>query len=150
VHGPPLRTLFAVLALGLAAPSCAEDEDEPVTAARAFARALRSGETKALLPMLEPEVVARLEAAAERASDQVGGRRRIAAHEMLQAVGVDPLLEIALAQTVTREGDEAQVKLVATDGREWVLSMVRVDGSWRVRVPAPAGGDAAPEGDDAG
>ena len=131
---------------------CKRKEAEPVAVARAFADAARRGDVEAMLAVIEAPAVDRLAQAAERASDQVGGRRSIEPAEMLQIVGVDRTIAVADAELVDTNLERAHVELTMTDGRTirlelvWEQAIVGDDdtparaGGWKVRIPMP--GDA--------
>lgn len=138
-------TAWALSALVLL--GCGRDESEPVAVARAYADASRRSDVRALLAVIEHDAVAELEQAAERASDQVGGRRAIEETEMLQIAGVDRTLAVAEATLVEQSDLAAIVELVMTDGRTIAVHLVwesdesESGGAWKVRVPralAPA------------
>jgi hypothetical protein len=155
-------SLALTFALLLLAPGsgCKTEELEPVTAARAFADAARRGDVDAMLELIERPAVDQLTLAAERASDQVGGRRRIEPSEMLQIVGVDRTIAVASAELVDYDGQLAHVELTMTDGQTvrlelvWEQAIAGDDdtparaGGWKVRIPTPASsaspGDADP------
>lgn len=150
-------TLSLVLGLGLA---CKANESEPVAVARTFAETARRDDVKGMLAVVERSAVERLVAAAETASDQVGGRRSIEPNEMLQIVGVDRTVAVAKAELVEDDGKLAIVELTMTDGRTLRLELVweqalagdedheAQPGGWKVRIPVPAVGTAsqAPQG----
>ncbi len=120
-----------------------EKEAAPVVAAREFAAAMQRGDAKQVIGLLEDGAVERLELAAARASDQVGGRRNIEVYEMLQVVDVPNSFQVAKAELITGDDRTAQVALTAADGTKHLLDMVHQDGGWRVRVQIPgAPGDA--------
>lgn len=129
--------LGTALVVGLALAGCSESEPEPVAAAKRFASAVRRGDVEALLPLLEHATLERLEQAAERASDQVGGRRSIEAQEMLQIVDVAPELQIAEAEVLESTDTNAKVQLTGASGVQHVLHLVYEDGAWRVSIPVP-------------
>ncbi|MBL8943511.1 MAG: hypothetical protein JNK45_10200 [Myxococcales bacterium] len=127
-----------VLAIVLATGGCGDEKEAaPVIAARHFADVVLGGDAKALVGLIDVEAAARLERAATRASDQVGGRRSIEMYEMLQIVDVPYSLQIAKAELVGGDDQQAQVALTAADGTQHILHMVFQEGSWRVRVPTP-------------
>ena len=135
----------AVMAMLVGMPfasACGTGEPDPVAVARAYTQAVRSRNVEALLPMLEQSVVQNLEAAAERASAQVGGRRSVEPIEMLQVVHVDPMFEVANAELVVNDGERARVRLESTDGRAHELVLVLQDGQWRVVIPVAADPEA--------
>ncbi|MFO7565925.1 MAG: hypothetical protein R6X02_25000 [Enhygromyxa sp.] len=149
-----IRPLALVLALGLGLTTlgglgCKAKESEPVAVARGFAEAVRRGDVKGMLAVVERSAVERLRDAAETASDQVGGRRGIEPSEMLQIVGVDRTLAVAEAALIEEGDDRAVVELTMTDGRSLRLELVwepapesETDdeqgvGAWKVRIPVP-------------
>lgn len=122
----------------LASPAgCGEDEPAPVVAARAFARAARGDSTDDLLPLIERRALARLEQAATRASDQVGGRRSIDPTEMLQVVDLPSRFQVASAELVSSDDLHAEVVLTAADNTRYTIHLVFEDDAWRVTVPVP-------------
>jgi hypothetical protein len=133
------RTLVAtILGLALAgALACGRKDPEPVKAAKAYASAMQRSDVKALIELLDRDAADRLQAAAARASDHVGGRRIIEPHEMLQIVDIPTSFQVAEAELVSGGDDSAQVKLVAADGTEHFIDLVMQDGRWRVRVNGP-------------
>jgi hypothetical protein len=121
--------LVAVLA------GCGGADEEPVRVARQFTAAVQRGDIEALLPLLDRAIVARLEEAAERASDQVGGRRAVATEEMLQVSVRDPGFGIASATLLENDGNRARVELRGPEDESEILELVFQDGSWRVKLP---------------
>lgn len=132
-------SVFASVLASLITTGACGDEKEaaPVIAARHFADVILSGDAKALIGLIDLESAARLERAATRASDQVGGRRSIEMYEMVQIVDVPNSLQIAKAELVGGDDQQAQVALTAADGTQHILHLVFQEGSWRVRVPTP-------------
>ena len=129
-----------VLAVVLGGPSaCGEDEPAPVTAARAFTRALRMGDVETMLTLVDTHTATRVGQAAERASDQVGGRRSVEPMEMLQVVDVDPRFQIAEASLRESDDQRAVVQLTGADGTVHSLELINEDGAWRVLLPRPPG-----------
>ncbi|MCA9705973.1 MAG: hypothetical protein KDK70_09020 [Myxococcales bacterium] len=119
--------------------ACGSDEPPPVTAARAFARAAQAGDVETLLTMVDAQTAARVGHAAERASDQVGGRRNVEPQEMLQVVDVDPRFQVAAAELRSGDDQRAEVQLTGSDGRTHSLELINEEGAWRVRPPLPPG-----------
>jgi hypothetical protein len=128
----------------LALSSCNE-EPAPVKAAKAFASAVQGNNVEAMLGLVDASTVAMLEQAAERASDQIGGRRSVEPEEMLQIVDIDRRFMVAKAELVTQTESTASVRLVGADGSEHVLQLVLEEDEWRVKVPVP---HHAPSGAD--
>ncbi|NVB38470.1 hypothetical protein G6O69_11560 [Pseudenhygromyxa sp. WMMC2535] len=157
------RLVLCALAFVVALGGCARKESEPVAVARAFAESARRGDVEAMMAVLERPAVERLEQAAERASDQVGGRRNIEPAEMLQIVAVDRSVAVASAELVDQSERLAHVELETTDGRSIRVELVWEplepadaaspapaegevrEGSWKVRVPLPGPEAASPQ-----
>ncbi len=145
-RGTSLLGVLALAAcLGLAPVACGTGEEEPVRVAREFARAVRVGDVKAMYPLLDDETVAHLEASAEQASDQVGGRRKVEPTEMLRVLADDRTVQVKAAELVEQDEDRAIVRLTDTAGDEHRLELVRQGGTWRVKIPPPPVEGAAPE-----
>lgn len=134
---PVLRTVALVTWAALSG-ACGDQAADPVRAAQAFTGAVQRGDMKAVLPLLETAAATRLEQAAEQASDQVGGRRRVEPAEMLQIVDVPPTFELAQAQLVDNDGATAHVRLVGAQQESYTLTLVLEDGAWHVRIPTPS------------
>lgn len=144
------------LGLGSASLGCKAKESEPVAVARAFAETARRGDVAGMLAVIEQPAVERLEAAAETASDQVGGRRAIEPSEMLQIVGVDRTVAVAKAKLIDESDKLAHVELTMTDGRNVRLELVWEPateasedsaaraGGWKVRIPIPGADERGP------
>jgi hypothetical protein len=140
---------------GVLGIACKPNEAEPVAVARAFAEAARRGDVDAMLAVIERPAVDQLALAAERASDQVGGRRSIEPGEMLQIVGVDRTIAVASAELVDDDGERAHVELTMTDGRTIRLELVweqaiagdddspAREGGWKVRIPTHSSTDGS-------
>jgi hypothetical protein len=141
-RGQILRTIALAAALGLV--GCSEDP-APVKVAKEFAIAVQGNSVEAMLELVDAQTVAFLEQAAERASDQIGGRRSVDPQEMLQIVDVDRRFMVAKAELVTQSDASAQVRLIGADGSEHLLDLVLEDESWRVRIPIPHAPTAATE-----
>jgi hypothetical protein len=134
---PVLRTTLLVAWAALSG-ACREEGADPVRTAQAFTAAVQRGDMKAVWPMLEKAASDRLAAAADKASDQVGGRRRIEPAEMLQIVDVSPTFELAQAQLVDNDGATAHVRLLGAQQESYTLTLVHEDGVWHVRIPIPS------------
>ena len=143
------RVFAALLALSLLVPACRGKESEAVSVARTFAETARRGDVEGMMAVLERPAIERLEETAERASDQVGGRRSIESSEMLQIVGVDRSVAVAEAELLDDDGSVAHVELTMTDGERIRLELVWETregegedgddggGAWKVRIPLP-------------
>jgi hypothetical protein len=148
-----MRGLALVIALALALIGCQAKESEAVAVARTFAETARRGDVAGMLTVVERPAIERLQAAAETASDQVGGRRAIEPREMLQIVGVDRTVAVASAKLLDEDGERAHVELTMTDGRSVRLELVweagddqGQAGAWKVRIPLPSAGHRSSTG----
>jgi hypothetical protein len=117
---------------------CGDGEAAPVTVARQFAAAVQTRDVEAVLELVDQRAASLLQQAAERAGDQVGGRRNIAPHEMLQIVDVDPLFQVAETELVEITGQTARVRIVGADGSQYEIDLVLEGERWRVKIPVPA------------
>ena len=133
---PVLRTALLVAWAALSG-ACREQSADPVRTAQAFTSAVQRGDMKAVLPLLEKATAERLAAAADKASDQVGGRRRIEPAEMLQIADVSPTFELAQTLLVDNDGATAHVRLLGAQQESYTLTLVHEDGAWYVRIPTP-------------
>jgi hypothetical protein len=131
-----VRTVALVLWATLAG-ACQDTAADPVRTAQLFTAAVQRGDMKAVFPLLEQAAQGRLTQAAEQASDQVGGRRRIGPTEMLQIVDLPPTFELAEAVLVDNDGATAHVRLVGAQQETFTLTLVREDNAWHVRIPTP-------------
>lgn len=129
---------WALFGLGMlvALPACNEDP-APVAAAKQFAAAVRSRDTQAILDTVDQQTLAYVEHSAERASDQIGGRRSVSPTEMLQVVDVDGRFAVAKAELLSESGDAATVKLIGADGTDHEVQLVFEEGAWKVSLPTP-------------
>lgn len=138
--GSPHRVLvWSVLfgLLGWGAVACGGDEAAPVTTARAFAATVQTGDPKRMLQLVDERARTYLQRAAHRASDQVGGRRNVEPHEMLQVVDVDPRFQVARAELIEADEHTARVRLTGVDGTEHDLSLVHEEDAWKVSIALP-------------
>lgn len=131
-----MRTKCIAFCFVMLATGCRE-ESEPVTAAKRFASAVRARDTAALLESVDAQTNDHVRSAAERASDQIGGRRSVAPTEVLQVVDVDVRNAIANAELLSQSEEDARVRLVGVDGSEHDLSLVFENGDWKVSLPVP-------------
>jgi len=128
--------LFAVLlAVAIAGRGCSADDETPDGAVRAFVSAARAGDRGAVYELLGPRTRAHLDAQAQKATEHVGGSRRFAPTELMSVTsgGLD---RPAPREFVVRErdGDTAVVEIVAVDGARTPMTVVEIDGHWRVEL----------------
>jgi hypothetical protein len=128
--------LGAFVVLAVWATGCKE-EAPPVTVAKAYAAAAQRGDSTALVDLVDEEARAYLNAAAERASDQIGGRRNVEPREMVQITDVDPRFQVASTELLHDSSGTARVRLLGVDGSSHDVDLVEEDGRWRVRLPLP-------------
>lgn len=126
-----------LLLLGFFTLGGCQREPEPVTVAKAFAAAIQQRSAKGVLLLLDARTQNHIQQAAERATDQIGGRRQVGAYEMLQVVDVDPRFQVAQATLLASDDTEATVRLDGVDGSGHVLTLVLEEGEWHVQVPRP-------------
>jgi len=121
----------AVLACGARQPS------NPVAVAQAFANAVQRRDSEELVKYLDEATVLALSVRAQRASDQVGGRRTVEPREMLQVDGFDSLRQFTGAELVDNTGDTAVVRLTDNSGQTTDLTLVFERETWHVQIPLP-------------
>jgi hypothetical protein len=128
----------ATVAIALAAVAtgrgCTPVDSTPDGAVRAFASAARGGDRKAAWALLGPATRARLEGAAEGATQKVGGTRRYAALDMLELGASESTYVPEDFRVLSQSGDQARVEVDGPGGRRDVLRTVRVAGRWRVEL----------------
>lgn len=124
------------LAVAVAGRSCQVDEDTPQAVVREFAAAASADDREALYRMFGPETRRRLEAAAKRATDLVGGSERYSPLDMI-SVGrsrdVPPPKDFVLKE---QSESLATVEIIGAMGERSEVTVVRVDGGWRIELPA--------------
>lgn len=128
-----ISVLFAMaLAAAVAGRGCQSDLDGPTEAARAFATAAAAGDRSAMLEMLGPQTLERLESAAARATELVGGEGRYQARDMLQ-----PLSERRSPISIVnmgRDGDRASLSLTDHRGEKSTITAVLVEKKWLIEL----------------
>ncbi len=131
------RFVCALALIGtLSVVGCSE-EPAPIVAAKRFASAVQARDTQAILELVDAQTLGYVDRSAERASDQIGGRRSVDPSEMLQVVDVDGRFAVVKAELLSDSGDAATVRLVGADGTEHDLQLVLEDESWKVVLPTP-------------
>lgn len=135
--GVALITLTAAVALNWGAVSrgcAARDAATPEGAARAFIAASRAADKEVMWALLGPATRARLGEAAVAATERVGGARRYQPLDVLDVAVSDTTY--APTDVLARDvhGDRGFVDVLGPDGHRDVLTVVRVDGDWRVEL----------------
>lgn len=123
------------LAAAVAGRSCSVDDNAPEGVVRDFAAAADADDREALYELLGPETRARLEAAAKRATDLVGGSQRYSALDMI-SVGrsseTPPPKDFVLEE---RGEERAVVVVIGASGERARVTVVRVNGRWLIELP---------------
>ncbi len=143
VLGTRIRTIAAAasavaavaLAAAMAGKGCRVEDDSPKGVARSFAAAARAGDREAVYRMLGPKTRARLVDASKRATDLVGGSRRF---KPLDLVGVSKPGETLAPKEFllkSNDGDNAIVEIVTGDDKRHQMTLVKVEGEWKIEVP---------------
>lgn len=140
----PRRSTVATVASALAAMavaaavagrSCRVAQPGPEVTVRDMLHAARTGDVDTIYELLSPATRTRLEHEARRATDYVGAAIRYAPKDLI-SVGNPDGVELPTDLTVVEEhGDHAVVLVVSAAGRARV-ELVRVDGAWRIELPA--------------
>lgn len=137
------RLIGALLILfaGLAACDRPEPEatEDPVAAARLFTTAAYVGAGSTLYKMLEPSAQEILDARAT-AINEAAGDEVVKPKDLFVSQGFEP----RHIKTVTRVDDEsdparARVRVEGHFGEHWTLTLVRVEGTWRVQLEGATG-----------
>jgi hypothetical protein len=132
-----ITVLFAVaLAAAVAGRGFGSEEDGPTQALRSFLEAADGGDRDKLLGMLGPKTRARLENAAARATELVGGEGRYSAREMLQPLRGGPEALSGKIINLGRDGNTATLSIGDRKGGKTVVSAVLVEGRWLIELPA--------------
>lgn len=126
------RVVGSALWFALGTGGCGHDD--PTATVERFDQAAQSGARAQVFALLGPTTRARLESDAKRAGE-LSGRRGVRPEELL-AVGWTPRrFRSASVRELARAGDHAEVEVVGERGEREVLSLVRVDGQWRIELP---------------
>ena len=122
------------LAAAFAGRSCSVTQPGPEVTVRDLLQAANTGDRDTIFDLLTPATRARLDVEAKRATDLVGGAVRYTAKDMISIATGDstPPPDITV---IDERGDRATVEIVSPAGRA-ELELVRVDGRWRVDMPA--------------
>jgi hypothetical protein len=124
------------LAVAVAGRSCDVDNDSPRAAARDFATVASAGDRSAVFRLLGPETQKRLEQAAKRATDLVGGSRRYSPLDMIsisRSSDTPPPNDFILRE---RSESRATVEIVSASGERARVQVVKVGGQWRIELPS--------------
>ncbi len=132
----PIGAAFAVMGT-LMGGACSTADDAPIALARTYARALAAGDAAALVPLLTQDAQTELQALAETATNQVGGRRTFAPHEVMQLTPVSEPFQVSEISVHARDAHAATVRLQTPSGSTFDLNLVEENGTWKIQVPLP-------------
>lgn len=124
------------LAVAVAGRSCNVDDSSPQAAVRDFAAAANAGDRDEVYRLLGPETQKRLDVAAKRATDLVGGSQRYQALDMIsisRSSDTPPPKDFILRE---RSESRATVEIVSVSGERARVHVIKVDGRWRIELPA--------------
>ncbi len=124
------------LAAAVAGRSCQVDDDTPEAAVRNFAAAASADDREAIYELLGPETRRRLEIAAKRATDLVGGSKRYDPLDMIsigKSIDAPPPRDFAVK---ARSDSRAIVEILGAMGERSQVTVVNVNGHWRIEIPA--------------
>lgn len=124
----------AALAAGVAGRSCAVSSPGPEAVVQDLLAAAKAQDRRAVYEMLSPATQLRIEDRARRATDLVGSSTRFSAIDLLSIGSSEepPPTDITTVETI---GDRAVVEIVSPAGRAR-LSLVKLEGRWRVELPS--------------
>lgn len=129
----------ALAAIALAAAvlgrGCGVAEPGPDAAVKSLVQAARAGDRQAVWRMLSPETQRALEARARKATDLVGSSTRYGPLDLISLGSSDDVPPPTDLRVVSRSGDRAVVELAGPTGPAR-LDVVRVEGRWKVDLPA--------------
>jgi hypothetical protein len=127
---------FAAMAFAaaVAGRGCRVTEPGPEAAVRDMFQAAKTGDRDAVFELLAPQTRAHLEAEAKHATDLVGAAVRYTAKDLVSLGTSDNIAPPTDITVVDERGDTAVVEIVSPAGRAR-LSLIRVDGRWRIDLP---------------
>jgi hypothetical protein len=132
----------ALAAMALAAAvvgrSCAVSDPGPEAAVRGMYAAANAGDRRAVFDLLTPSTQRQLTDHARRATDLIGSSVRFSELDLISiGSGGEESLPIDLT-VIERVGDRAVVEVVSAGGARSKVSLVQIDGRWRIDLPAYA------------
>lgn len=135
ITGAASALAAVALALAVAGRSCDVDNSSPQAAVRDFSAAANAGDRDAVYRMLGPETQRRLDIAAQRATDLVGGSRRYHALDMISIGRSSDTLPPKDFILRDRTDNRATVEIVGASGERAQVQVIEVDGRWRIELP---------------
>jgi cysteine synthase len=124
------------LAAAVAGRSCGVSQPGPEAAVRDMLHAAKSGDRDTVFELLSPATRSRLEVEAKRATDYVGAAVRFSAKDLLSIGNSEGIAAPKAITLVDESGDRARVLVVSADGDRSYIDLVRLDGLWRIDIPA--------------
>lgn len=122
------------IAVAVAGRSCRVREPGPEITVRDMLQAAKTGDVDTVYELLSPRTRSRIEIEAKRATDYVGAATRFAPKDLISIATIEAA-ETPLITVVEEQSDRAVVLVVSEAGRAHV-DLVRVDGVWRIDLPA--------------
>lgn len=122
------------LAAAVAGRGCQSEVDGPTDAVRAFLDASKNGDRATVFKLLGPKTHTRLEVAAKRATELVGGERRYEAADMLRPMQASSGITF---ETLSQNNEEAIVELTDSTGLRSKVRLLLIDKKWRIELDRP-------------
>lgn len=123
------------LAVAVVGRGCRVGEAGPENAVRAFIQAARAGDRQALFELLSPDTQRRLEDQAQKSTRLVSASVRYRALDLINVGVIDDPPAPSEVELVEQSGDHATVRIDGAGGTAQI-SVIRVDGSWRLDLPS--------------
>ena len=124
------------VAAAVAGRSCRVTQPGPEATVRDLMRAAKTGDTDTVYELLAPATRAKLDTEAKRATDDLGGAVRFTAKDLVSIGSASDTPPPTAITLVEETGDRARVLVVSASGDRSTIDLVRVEGLWRVDVPA--------------
>jgi hypothetical protein len=129
------RLALALLALSLLA-GCSSEERTPDGTVRRLIQLIDEGNLSEVYRLLAPDSQRALIERARIANAQTGGGQRFKPEDLLAIGQVPARHDLGGVKTVREAGDSATVQLQSKRGAREDLELRKVDGRWRVVMPA--------------
>jgi hypothetical protein len=122
------------LAAAVAGRSCSGAPRGPEAAVRHLLEATKAGDRQAIHELLSPQTQGRLRERAGHASNLVGSSIRYSALDLISVNTTSEVPPVTAITTIEQIADHAVVEIVRGAERSR-LSLVRVEGQWRIDMP---------------
>ena len=123
------------VAAAVAGRSCRVSQPGPEAAVRDMMQAAKTGDRDTVFDMLAPQTRARLEVEARRATDLVGASIRYTAKDLVSIGSSDNIAPPTDITVLEEHDDRATVEVVSAAGRSR-MSLVKIEGRWKIDIPA--------------